>query len=72
METHSNRQCDPNGFDRDRNGGIMDRHRDVVAEIGNRIYVLPEYIAALLQKTGVARIVYETAATADYERRCGE
>lgn len=50
----------------------MDRHRDVVAEIGNRIYVLPEHIAALLQKTGVARIVYETAATADYERRCGE
>lgn len=52
----------------------MDRHRDVVAEIGNRIYVLvlPEHIAALLQKTGVARIVYETATLTDYERRCGE
>ena len=46
----------------------MDRHRDVVAEIGNRIYVLPEHIAALLQKTGVARVVCETEKI-NYERR---
>ena len=46
----------------------MDRHRDVIVEISGRRYILPEHIAALLQKTGVARVVCETEKI-NYERR---
>jgi len=47
----------------------MDRHRDVIVEIDGRRYILPKHIALLLQKTGAARVVCETAVKKDYERR---
>ncbi len=59
-----------NSGDRNRDGGIMDRHRDVIVEINGRRYILPEHIAALLQNNGVARVVCETEKT-NYERRGG-
>ena len=46
----------------------MDRHRDVIVEIDGKRYILPEHIAALLQKNGVARFMCETGKIS-YERR---